>query len=59
MAKSGRQHAPRDRKHPVAFPKPPCTPEPPRHPPAPRPSGPGEVPIPDPRRLLDKLTRKR
>ena len=59
MAKSGRQHAPRDRKFPFAFPKPPCTPEPPRTPPAPRPSDPGCDTGPDPRRALDKLRKKR
>ena len=59
MAKSNRQHAPRDRKRPFAIPKPPCTPEPPHVPPPPRPSDSGCGTGPDPRRVLDKITRKR
>ena len=60
MAKSGRQHAPRDRKRgPVGFPKPPCTPSPPRHPPAPRPPDSGCGTGPDPRKLLDLLRKKK
>lgn len=58
MAKSGRQNAPRDRKRPY-FPPPPCQPTPPRHPDPPRPSGPGDSSFPDPRKLLDALTRKK
>jgi hypothetical protein len=59
MAKSGRQNAPRDRKQPFAFPKPPCVPTPPRQPPPPRPAGPGCDTGPDPRKLFEKLERKR
>jgi len=59
MAKSGREHAPRDRKRSGGFPKPPCTPSPPRHPPPPRPPDPGCGTGPDPRKLLDHLRKKK
>lgn len=58
MAKSGRGHAPRDRKRGLSFPKPPCEPTPPRRPEPPRPPGPGDAAIPDPRRLLERLRKK-
>lgn len=58
MAKSGRGNAPRDRKRGLQFPKPPCDPTPPRQPPPPRPPGPGDVSLPDPRKLLERLRKK-
>ena len=58
MAKSGRQHAPRDRRRPYRFPKPPCQPAPPRRPERPRPPDSGCGTGPDPQELLDRLRRK-
>lgn len=59
MAKSGRGRAPRDRKRPYRFPRPPCTPEPPKVPEPPRPADPGCGTGPDPRKLLERLKKKR
>jgi len=52
MAKNRRQHAPRDRKRGLQFPKPPCTPKPPGPPPPVRPPGPGCDTGPDPKKIL-------
>jgi hypothetical protein len=59
MAKSNRQHAPRDRKRGLKFPTPPCTPKPPGPPPPVRPPGPGCDTGPDPRKVIDKILRKK
>ena len=59
MAKSNRQHAPRDRKRGLQFPKPPCTPKPPGPPPPPPPSAPECVTGPDPRKVLKNLLGKK
>ncbi len=59
MAKNSRQHAPRDRKRGLQFPKPPCTPKPPGPPPPPRPSAPECVTGPDPRKALKGLLKKK
>lgn len=54
MAKSNRQHAPRDRKQPLRFPEPPCTPKPPKMPPPPQPAPPFDPAIPDFRKIFKK-----
>ncbi len=59
MAKSGRTRAPRDRKRPYRFPKPPCSP---RFPGPPEPVSPGGSECgtgPDPRKLFETLKRGR
>jgi len=58
MAKSGRQHAPRDRDLPYRFPKPLCQPDPPQRPQATRPPDSACGTRPDPRKLLDVLGRQ-
>ncbi len=58
MAKNRRQNAPRDRERGLKFPKPPCTPEPPKIPPAPRPTGPSDSLWPDPLKNI-KLGKKK
>jgi hypothetical protein len=55
MGKSNRQHAPRDRKRGLQFPKPPCTPKPPAPPAPPRPPASGCGTGPDPRKALKSL----
>ena len=57
MAKSRRQHAPRDRKHPFKPPKGPCDPKPPKSPTRPKPPKPGDTLWPDPLKWL-KLGKK-
>ena len=58
MAKSRRQSAPRDRKHPfIKPPKGPCEPKPPKHPPRPTPTKPWDSLWPDPFKWL-KLGKK-
>jgi len=59
MAKSNRQHAPRDRKHPLKFPEPPCTPKPPKVPPPPQPAPPFDPAIPDFRKIFKAGRRGR
>lgn len=59
MAESGRERAPRDRKRPVRFPRPPCEPRPPGPPPPVRPGDGGCGTGPDLRRLLERAKRKR
>jgi len=59
MAKGNRGRAPRDRKRPYRFPKPPCTP---RFPGPPEPVSPGGSECttgPDPRELLKKVKKRR
>lgn len=58
MAKSRRQHAPRDRKRGMKIPKPPCTPKPPGPPPPVRPSPPECTTGPDPKKALKKFFKK-
>ena len=58
MAKSRRQNAPRDRKHPFKTPKGPCDPKPPKRPPFPSPTKPGDSSWPDPLKWL-KLGKKK
>jgi len=58
MAKSRRQAAPRDRKHPFKMPKGPCEPAPPKPPPFPTPAKPGDSLGPNPLAWL-KLGRKK
>jgi hypothetical protein len=58
MAKSHRQHAPRDRKRPFRVPEPPCTPKPPRNPPPPKPADSGCSTGPDPREILKRLRKR-
>jgi len=57
MAKSRRQNAPRDRKHPFKTPKGPCDPKPPKRPPFPSPTKPGDSSWPNPLKWL-KLGKK-
>ena len=57
MAKSRRQNAPRDRKHPFKVPRGPCEPKPPKHPGPPKPNKPGDVVWPDPLKWL-KIGKK-
>jgi hypothetical protein len=59
MSKSGRGRAPRDRRRPYRFPRPPCEPEPPRAPEPVRPRPPGCDTGPDPAKLIEKLKRKK
>ena len=59
MAKSNRTRAPRDRKRPYGFPKPPCTPRFPGPPEPVSPDSPESLTGPDPRKLLKKRKRKR
>ncbi len=59
MGKSNRQNAPRDRKRPISFPKPPCSPKPPGPPPPVKPSDPGCDTGPDPRKILKGLGKKK
>jgi hypothetical protein len=59
MAKSGRSRAPRDRRRPIRFPKPPCSPKLPFPPEPVKPADPGCSTGPDPRELVKKLRRKR
>lgn len=59
MAKNSRQHAPRDRKRGLSFPRPPCSPKPPGPPPPVRPSAPECETGPDPREALKKLLKEK
>jgi hypothetical protein len=59
MAKNRRQHAPRDRKRGLQFPKPPCTPKPPGPPPPVQPPGPGCGTGPDPKKILKRVGKKK
>lgn len=59
MGKSRRQHAPRDRKRGLRFPRPPCTPKPPGPPPPVEPTGPECGTGPDPRQALKRLLKKK
>jgi hypothetical protein len=59
MAKSGRGRAPRDRKRPYRFPKPPCSPTPPKSPKRVRPEVPGCDTGPDISKLKDLIRPKR
>jgi hypothetical protein len=59
MAKSGRSRAPRDRKRPYSFPKPPCSPTPPRPPGQVKPGPPGCGTGPDLDELRKRVKRRR
>jgi len=59
MSKSNRGRAPRDRKRPYRFPRPPCTPRFPRPPDPVRPDGSECLTGPDPREILRRLRKRR
>ena len=59
MAKSRRQHAPRDRKRGMKIPRPPCVPKPPGPPPPVRPTPPDCTTGPDPKEALKKILKKK